>query len=352
MGGDEFMAILEGVADRAAAQAIAEQLLRTLTAPIPFQQLMLSTAASIGVSMFPEDGGSAELLERNADMAMYEAKFGNHGVRVFSPALDSILSERRELEKAMAHALDTDGFALHYQPQYGKHGDLGGFEALVRLPHPVLGMVSPARIIPIAEESEMIVALGNWVLKEACKQSIRWQELGYPPVSIAVNISAMQFVRRDFADEVAEILKQTGLRPELLELELTESVMVKDFAESTKQLQRLKSLGISIAVDDFGTGYSSLNHLHRLPIDRLKIDRSFIQSLNEPNGTLPIVESIISTAHRMGMLVIAEGVETQQQKETLFRNDCDLLQGYLLSVPLTPDRAAHLLETERLSLSR
>ena len=300
--------------------------------------------------MFPEDGESAELLERNADMAMYEAKFGNHGVRAFSPALDSILSERLELEKAMSRALESDGFALHYQPQYDRHGELAGFEALLRLPHPLMGLVSPARIIPIAEESEMIVALGNWVLKEACTQSLRWQEKGYPPVLIAVNVSGMQFVRHDFADQVAEVLKQTGLRPELLELELTESVMVKDFAESTKQLQRLKSLGISIAVDDFGTGYSSLNRLHRLPIDRLKIDRSFIQSLNDPNGTLPIVESIISMAHRMGMLVIAEGVETKQQRETLCRNGCDLLQGYLLSVPLSAERAIDLFEAKSLSI--
>jgi EAL domain-containing protein (putative c-di-GMP-specific phosphodiesterase class I) len=222
-------------------------------------------------------------------------------------------------------------------------GVLVGFEALLRLPHPTMGMISPARLIPIAEESEMIQSLGRWVLKRACEQSLLWQAAGLRPIPVAVNISAMQFVRQDFADLVAEVLHETGLDPKLLELELTESVMVKDFVESEKQLRRLKRLGISIAVDDFGTGYSSLNQLHRLPIDRLKIDRSFIEALNEPRGTLPIVESIIAMAHRMDMVVVAEGVETQQQMRTLCGRECDLLQGYLFSVPVDADSAALLM---------
>ncbi|ADW71065.1 putative bifunctional diguanylate cyclase/phosphodiesterase [Granulicella tundricola] len=345
MGGDEFMAVLEDITDRSAARKIAEQLIAELALPIPFGDLMLVTEASIGISLFPEDGDSADLLQRNADMAMYEAKFGHHGVRAFSPALDSILTERRDLEKAMIHALDHGGFALHYQPQYANDGRLSAFEALLRFPHPVMGMVSPARLIPIAEESQMIVALGTWVLREACNQSMRWQKAGLPEVLIAVNISAMQFARQDFAHHVAEILEETGLHPELLELELTESVMVKDFAESTRQLERLKRLGVSIAVDDFGTGYSSLNHLHRLPIDKLKIDRSFIQALSEPNGTLPIVESIIAMAHRMGMCVVAEGVETPRQMATLREKSCNILQGYLFSPPVEADRAALFLAT-------
>ncbi len=343
MGGDEFMAVLEGVTDRADAERVANSLLQALTAPIPFQRLMLSASASVGVSMYPEDGESADLLERNADMAMYEAKFGHHGVRAFSPALDLVLSERRELAKAMTEALETEGFALHYQPQYRIDGSLAGFEALLRLPHPTLGMISPARLIPIAEESGMIVALGRWVLREACRQSLEWQLTGYRPVPIAVNISAIQFMRDDFADQVADVLRESGLNPELLELELTESVMVKDFTESTRQLERLKALGVSIAVDDFGTGYSSLNQLHRLPIDRIKIDRSFIQALGETRGTLPIVESIIAMAHRMGMMVVAEGVETEQQERALADHGCDLLQGYLLSKPVEATHAAGLM---------
>ena len=344
MGGDEFMAVLEGVTDRLDAEEAGRDVIRELAGPIAFQEVMLHIDASVGISMFPQDGETADLLERNADMAMYEAKFGRHGVRVFSPALDSMLSERRELERAMAHALEHGGFALHYQPQYRRDGRLAGFEALLRLPHPVLGTVSPARLIPIAEENHMIVALGCWVLREACSQSRRWHDQGYPGIPVAVNISATQFVREDFADQVAEALRETGLEPGLLELELTESVMVRDFAESAKQLDRLKRLGVRIALDDFGTGYSSLNQLHRLPIDKLKIDRSFIQSMNEPRGTLPIVESIITMAERMGMCVVAEGVETSEQMTTLHERGCDLLQGYLFSVPVAADGAMTLLE--------
>ena len=273
---------------------------------------------------------------------MYEAKFGQYGFRSYSPGLDKALSERRELEKAMSHALKYGGFVLHYQPLYEPQGPLAGFEALLRFPHPELGMVPPSRLIPIAEESQMIVALGSWVLREACRQNRLW-ELAGSAVPVAVNISAMQFAREDFAEEVAQVLAETGLAPELLELELTESVMVKDFGESHRQLQKLKRLGVRIAVDDFGTGYSSLNNLHRLPIDLLKIDRSFTQALGELNGTLPIVQGIISMAHSMGMLVVAEGVETHEQMDTLWDKGCDYLQGYLFSQPVDAERAALLL---------
>jgi diguanylate cyclase (GGDEF)-like protein len=342
VGGDEFMAVLEGIPGREPVERIAAELVSELGSPIPFHGLALSVAASIGVAFFPEDGDCADLLQRNADLAMYEAKFGQHGVRSYSPALDRALSERRELEKAMSHALKHGGFVLHYQPLYEPQGPLSGFEALLRFPHPVLGMVPPSRLIPIAEESQMIVALGSWVLREACRQNRLW-ELGGSAIPVAVNISAMQFAREDFAEEVAQVLAETGLSPELLELELTESVMVKDFGESHRQLQKLKRLGVRIAVDDFGTGYSSLNNLHRLPIDMLKIDRSFTQALGELNGTLPIVEGIISMAHSMGMLVVAEGVETHEQMDTLSLKGCDYLQGYLFSQPVDAEKAALLL---------
>jgi diguanylate cyclase (GGDEF)-like protein len=343
MGGDEFMAVLEGVPDRQTAESIATALFEELAAPIPFQGLNLMTSASIGVSLYPVDGETAELLERNADLAMYQAKFGRQGVRTYAPALDQALTERREIEKAMVVALEHGGFVLHYQPQYDSHGALSGFEALLRFPHPVLGMISPARLIPIAEESKMIVALGAWVLYEACSQSMRWQAEGLPPMQVAVNISAAQFEQQDFAEQVAAVLGETGLAPHLLELELTESVMVKDFVETTRQLECLKRLGVGIAVDDFGTGYSSLNHLHRLPIDRLKIDRSFIQALGEAKGSLAIIESIILMAHRMGMGVVAEGVETAEEMRTLCLQGCDSLQGYLLARPVEAAAAAKLL---------
>jgi diguanylate cyclase (GGDEF)-like protein len=334
MGGDEFMAVLQGVTGRADAERVAEQLLLSLAAPIPFQQIMLAASASIGISMYPEDGESADLLERNADMAMYEAKFGHHGVRVFSPALDIVLSERRELAKAMAEALETGGFVLHYQPQYGLGGDLAGFEALLRLPHPVMGMIPPARLIPVAEESEMIFTLGKWVIREACRQSLRWQSAGHRPVTMAVNISSMQFARQDFADHVAEVLTETGLDPQLLELELTESVMVKDFAESTKQLQRLKRLGVSIAVDDFGTGYSSLQQLNRTPITELKLDRSFVRRMSTHPKALSIVESMIDLSSKLKLKTVAEGIDSEWQRNRLAELGCETGQGFLFAKPL------------------
>jgi diguanylate cyclase (GGDEF)-like protein len=344
MGGDEFMVVLEDIPGRADGQRVAETLLDTLKLPVVFQDLQLSVTASIGISLFPEDGDSADELERNADLAMYEAKFGNHGTRTFSSVLNQALIDRRELEVEMASALEHGGFELHYQPQCDQSGRVAAFEALLRFTHPTLGVVPPSRLIPIAEESQMIVSLGTWVLREACRQNRQWQLEGYPPVRVAVNISSMQFAREDFADRVAEVLDETGLAPEFLELELTESVVVKDFAESTRQLQRLKRLGVSIAIDDFGTGYSSLNYLHRLPIDRLKIDRSFIQVLNAPNSTLPILEAIISMAKNMELGLVGEGVETDEQMTMLCLKGCDLLQGFLYSRPVSADRAKFLLQ--------
>jgi diguanylate cyclase (GGDEF)-like protein len=343
MGGDEFMVVLEDIPGRADGQRVAETLLDTLKLPVAFQDLQLSITASIGIALFPDDGDSADELERNADLAMYEAKFGNYGTRTFSSVLNQALVDRRELEQEMASALKHGGFELHYQPQCDQNGRVAAFEALLRFTHPTLGVVPPSRLVPIAEESEMIISLGTWVLREACRQNRQWQVEGYPPVRVAVNISSMQFAREDFADRVAEVLDETGLAPQFLELELTESVVVKDFTESTRQLQRLKRLGVSIAIDDFGTGYSSLNYLHRLPIDRLKIDRSFIQVLNAPNSTLPILEAIIAMAKNMELGVVGEGVETDEQMAMLCLKGCDLLQGFLYSRPVSADRAKFLL---------
>lgn len=344
MGGDEFMVVLEDIPGRADGQRVAETLLDTLKLPVAFQDLEPTITASIGIALFPDDGDSADELERNADLAMYEAKFGNYGTRTFSSVLNQALIDRRELEQEMAAALEHGGFELHYQPQCDQNGRVAAFEALLRFTHPTLGVVPPSRLIPIAEESQMIISLGTWVLREACRQNRRWQLDGYPPVRVAVNISSMQFAREDFADSVAKVLEETSLAPEFLELELTESVVVKDFTESTRQLQRLKRLGVSIAIDDFGTGYSSLDYLHRLPIDRLKIDRSFIQVLNAPNSTLPILEAIISMAKNMELGVVGEGVETDEQMAMLCLKGCDLLQGFLYSRPVSADRAKFLLQ--------
>jgi diguanylate cyclase (GGDEF)-like protein len=348
MGGDEFMAILEGVGDREEVEATASELLDILTCPMQIGELELNISASIGISLYPEDGTTVDSLSQHADQAMYAAKFGCCGIMSFSAGMDREPAERRELEAELSHALETGGFTIAYQPLCLPDGMLNGFEALLRFNSPRFGNVPPSHFIPIAEEAQLIVPIGEWVLREACRQNREWLKAGYPVASIAVNISALQFARDDFADTVAEILLETGQSPANLVLELTESTVMRDFTESARQMKRLKRLGVRIAIDDFGTGYSSLSYLHRLPIDVLKIDRSFMETLNEPEGTRPIVDAVLSMAHTLGLSVVAEGVETAEQLTTLRQSGCDVIQGYFFSRPVKPDRAAIFLQSGRL----
>jgi EAL domain-containing protein (putative c-di-GMP-specific phosphodiesterase class I) len=283
------MALIEGTSSRETAEAIAKDLLESLALPMQIEELELNISASIGISLYPEDGQTGDSLSHHADQAMYAAKFGCYGVRSFSPEMDREPAERRELEEELHQALEAGGFTVAYQPLCLPDGSLKGFEALLRFCSPRLGNVPPCDFIPIAEETQLIVPLGEWVLREVCRQNREWQMAGHPAASIGVNISALQFARDDFADTVAQILAETGHPAEMLVLELTESVVMNDFAESARQMERLKRLGVRIAIDDFGTGYSSLNYLHRLPIDVLKIDGSFMENLNEVDGTGPIV---------------------------------------------------------------
>jgi len=348
MGGDEFMVILEGVSSREVAEAVATDLLVALSAPLQVEELELSITASIGVSVYPEDGETGDSLAQHADQAMYAAKFACCGVRSFSPEMDREPAERRELEAELSRALETGGFTVAYQPLCLPDGTLCGFEALLRFHSPRLGNVPPCEFIPIAEAAQLIVPLGEWVLREVCRQSREWQDAGYPVASIAVNISALQFARDDFANTVALILAESGHPPDMLVLELTESIVMHDFAESARQMERLKRLGVRIAIDDFGTGYSSLSYLHRLPIDVLKIDRSFMETLNEPEGTRPIVKAVLSMAHTLGLRVVAEGVETAEQLSTLEQHGCDAIQGYYFSKPVNSDAAAVFLQSGHL----
>jgi diguanylate cyclase (GGDEF)-like protein len=349
MGGDEFMVLLEGTPSRDAAETIATHLLEALSLPMQIDELELAITASIGVSLYPEDGQTGDSLSQHADQAMYAAKFGCGGICSFTPEMDREPAERRELEAELKQALETgEGFSVAYQPTCLPDGTLRGFEALVRFRSPRLGNLSPGDFIPISEENGFIVPLGEWVLREACRQSREWQDGGYPPVSMSVNISALQFAREDFADTVAQILEETGQPAEMLILELTESIVMNDFTESARQMERLKLLGIRIAIDDFGTGYSSLSCLHRLPIDVLKIDRSFIQHMHETDGTGPIVEAVLSMAHTLGLGVVAEGVETAAQLNTLHKGGCDVIQGFFFSRPVQPVAAAEFIRSGRL----
>lgn len=348
MGGDEFMILLEDVAARRSAEEMAADFLRLLERPIRRGELQFAITASVGISFYPDDGDTADALKQHADMAMYEAKFGGHGVCCYSSVLSEERAERKAIETEMIRALKEGGFELVYQPQCLPDGRLAGFEALLRFCHPQFGYVPPSRFVSIAEEAQLILPLGSWVLREVCRQIHEWDGLGCPAVPVAVNISAMQFSGEDFSAEVARVLAETGVAPSLLELELTESTVMKDFAESARQMRKLKALGVRLSIDDFGTGYSSLNYLHRLPIDALKIDRSFIEKIDEPDGTLPIVEAVLSMARTLGLRVVGEGVETAAQREALTGRGCDLLQGYLFSPGVPPAEAARYLLEGRL----
>ena len=343
MGGDEFMAIVEEISSREAAETLAAELLDMLATPMQIGELEIQITASIGISLFPEDGRSVDSLAQHADQAMYAAKFGCCGLLSFSPEMDRVPAQRRELEEEMRQALETGSFRVVYQPLCQPDGTLDGFEALLRFESPSLGPVPPSRFIPIAEETQLIIPLGEWVLRQVCVQNRVWQQAGLATVPIAVNISALQFSRDDFADGVAEILEETGEAGANLVLELTESIVMHDFEESARQMKRLKRLGVRIAIDDFGTGYSSLSYLHRLPIDILKIDGSFMENLNEPEGTRPIVEAVLSMGNTLGLRVVAEGVETEAQLDTLQKCGCGVIQGYYFSKPAEYESAANFL---------
>ncbi|MGD0482089.1 MAG: EAL domain-containing protein [Terracidiphilus sp.] len=348
MGGDEFMVVVECIEKRDDAEHVAVELLKILAQPIQLGETQLNVTASIGISMYPGDGDSAEVLEQRADLAMYDAKFGGLGLRAFSRDLIEEHNERFLLEAGMRHGLDDGAFSLVYQPQCLPSGKIASLEALLRFHHPQLGSVPPARFIPIAEETQLILPIGRWVLQEVSRQLRAWQQAGCEVVPIAVNISSIQFARNDFSNEVAEILAGAGVPPSLLELELTESLVMRDFAESARQMQRLKDLGVRIAIDDFGTGYSSLSYLHRLPIDILKIDRSFVEMITEPAGTRLIVDAVISMAQALGLRVVGEGVETLGQMEALREGGCDMLQGYLFSGPVPAEQALQFLRHRQL----
>ena len=335
MGGDEFTVLLTELADSRDALRVAEKLLASFEKPFPIEGRDLFLTCSIGISLYPRDGQDAVTLQRKADTAMYRAKSrGKNSCEFFAPEFGVAALERLEIENSLRRALDNQELHLYYQPQMDAAGKLAGFEALLAWNHPKLGLTSPAQFIPVAEESGMIVPIGSWVLAEACRQAAVWQHSGCPRVRVAVNVSATQFSRMDFTQTVTEALSASGLDPSLLELELTEGVVVRDLEESIRQMERVRALGVGISIDDFGTGYSSLSYLRRLPIDALKIDQSFLQEIDREPNTIPLVKAIVALAHGLRLTVVAEGVENQGQLEALRSVGCDLFQGYLLGEPL------------------
>ena len=341
-GGDEFTAVIADFEATTVPAKIAENLLETLREPLMIQGCPLPATACIGIALFPDDAKDAESLLRAADQAMYRAKSqGRNLYECFSAAARDAL----DIQKHLRRAIDEGGFEIVYQPQFFKDGEIACVEALLRFCHPTLGKIPPSRFIPIAEESGLIVPIGDWVLREVCCQSVEWRKKSNVFLKVAINVSALQFNRIDFADSVARILSETGADPAFVELELTEGLVMNNVEDSSRQMRSLKLLGIQIAVDDFGTGYSSLSYLHRLPIDTLKIDRSFVEKIAVPGGTRPIVETIMSLARSLGMRTVAEGVETEAQLEIIRELDCDFIQGFLFSHPLSGPDVLELLTT-------
>jgi diguanylate cyclase (GGDEF)-like protein/PAS domain S-box-containing protein len=345
-GGDEFVVLLSEVAQADDAAISARRILMMLTAPHSIDDRDLHVTASIGVSVYPDDGMDAETLIKNADTAMYQAKEnGRQGYQFFKSTMNVRAVERQSIEESLRRALERQEFALHYQPKINlRTGAITGAEALIRWTHPTQGPIPPGKFIPVAEDSGLILRIGNWALREACKQARVWEHAGLPAATMAVNISAMEFRDEHFLEGVFAILRETGLDPRSLELELTEGVLMKR-AECTESiLEALRASGVHLAVDDFGTGYSSLSYLRKFPIDALKIDQSFIRQITTAPNDTAIVTAMISMGRSLKLRVVAEGVETQEELAFLQAHQCDEAQGYYFSRPVPPDQFATLLE--------
>ena len=337
IGGDEFVLLARDVHDPVAIMAMAERLLEAMSMPWDINGHPLQVTASIGITVFPDDGADAQTLLRHVDIATHHAKAGGRNCfQFFAREMNERAVARVHLESRLRQALERGEFELHYQPQV----DLNTFrvigaEALIRWRDAQGNPIPPMQFIPLAEESGLIVPIGEWVLRTACAQAVAWQQLGLPPMCMGVNVSGRQLRQDDFVAVVRSALRDTGLDPRWLEIEITESLLMEKLEESIGKLQELRTLGVQVAIDDFGTGYSSMNYLHRLPIDRLKIDRSFIQSITQ-NGDDPVVaRAIIALGHALGLSVVAEGVETEVQSGFLRDQLCQTVQGFLYSRPLT-----------------
>jgi diguanylate cyclase (GGDEF)-like protein len=346
-GGDEFVVLLAEVEHSEGVAITARRLLQVGAEPHTINQYDLYVTACIGVSIYPDDGLDVETLVKNADTAMYQAKEDGHqSYRFFKPAMNVRAVERQSIEGSLRRALERQEFALHYQPKINlMTGEISGAEALIRWTHPTRGVVSPAQFIPVAEDCGLILPIGNWVLREACKQARAWVETGLPLGTIGVNISAVEFRNENFLEGVFAILKDTGLNPNLLELELTESVLMKRPESTASVLRALRAKGVQVAVDDFGTGYSSLSYLQKFSIDALKIDQSFVRRITTAPEETTIVTAVISMARSLKLRVVAEGVETLKEFEFLQAHQCDEAQGYYFSRPVASEQFAKLLET-------
>jgi diguanylate cyclase (GGDEF)-like protein/PAS domain S-box-containing protein len=349
IGGDEFVTILPDIRHAAAVEGVLAKLAAAIAPAIAIGEHIIHSTASIGVALFPQDGDDGETLLKNADVAMYAAKrAGRDAWRFYAPEMNAASAGLLALENELRGALGREELELHYQPQVDLvHGRISGFEALLRWRHPVRGLVSPAEFIPLAEETGLIVPIGEWVLREACRQARIWSGQFDPKLCMAVNLSARQFVHAGLLQSIAAALADSGLAAANLELELTESLVMHEPEKSAGILHELKAMGITLAMDDFGTGYSSLAYLNRFPLDVLKIDRSFVKGIGEGAGDAALCEAIIAMAGALCLEVVAEGVETHAQLGFLAERHCDRMQGFLFSRPLAAAAAGELLREGR-----
>jgi diguanylate cyclase (GGDEF)-like protein/PAS domain S-box-containing protein len=345
-GGDEFVIVMTDTVDEQSLIAWMERVRASISEPVWLDGTELYVGCSMGASLFPQDGDDAETLLKKSDLAMYRAKdMGRNTFQFYQPEMNASAGARLNLERRLRRALRDGEFLLHYQPQVDiVSGQIVGMEALVRWRDPEAGLIPPSSFIPVAEECGLIGPLSEWVLREACRQNKAWQDAGLPPARVSVNLSARQFHQHDIAKLVTEVLAETGLEPQYLELELTESTIMRNAEEAVSMLNALHALGIGLAIDDFGTGYSSLSYLKRFPVDRLKIDRSFVSDIGTSGDDEAITSAIIALAHSLKLQVIAEGVETLEQLDFLKERACDEMQGFFFSRPMPRDAIPGLLQ--------
>jgi len=343
-GGDEFGIIQTDVQTVEAAADLAERVLGMLGEPFHIEGHEIHSGASVGMTIYPFDDAQADALLRNADMAMYKAKReGRNRFQFYVAELNEMVQRRAALERDLRIALQKQQFRLHYQPQLDlTTGRIVGVEALLRWRHPERGEISPAEFIPVAESSGLIMPIGDWVLRTACREARAWQDAGLPPVRVAINLSAMQFRHRNLLDTITSALAESGLEPRWLEVELTESLIMRDVRATIDTLQHLHELGVQIAVDDFGTGYSSLSYLTRFPVSKIKLDKSFVRDVDKRDGAA-IARTVIALGHSLNMKVMAEGVETEYQLRFLREHACNEVQGYYFSRPMSAGAIQRLL---------
>jgi len=345
LGGDEFVFLVQEVSDLDQVTTVARKILSAAIKPVEILGQECRVTASIGIAMYPTDATDEAALMKNADIAMYLAKEeGKNNFQFYTHDIKTQSLERMTLETHLRRAMENAELSLNYQAKVDlASGAITGVEALLRWNNPVLGAISPMQFIPVAEETGLIVPIGRWVLKTACEQNIAWQRAGLPTVCMAVNLSPRQFADPELLKDIAAVLADTGMAPQLLELEITESMVMHNTERAVTLLNAIKEMGVRLAIDDFGTGYSSLAQLKRFPIDTLKVDRSFIRDIPKDSEDRAITQAIIAMGKSLSLTIVAEGVETKEQEAFLREHACDEMQGYYFSRPIAPDGFAELL---------